>query len=156
MFTPQPEPRSGRADAENCRPNDPRSPEPPTQNQPDGGAPADWRVQKVIALFGRDLSRHWTLGELAALACVTPSYLERLFKAATGTGPLQYLKALRLKRALAELTTSEKPVRQIAAEVGYRPQGRHFFRDFRACYGLSPQECRRQCQGWEEEIEEAK
>jgi AraC-like DNA-binding protein len=155
MTTPQPESRPHANGAEKDASDGSHSPEPQPQDQPNVAAPADWRVQKIIALFGQDLSRHWTLGELSALARVTPGYLEQLFKEATGSCPLQYLKALRLERVLAELTDSEKKVWQIAKAVGYQPRGRHFFRDFKARYGMSPRQCRRQFQEWAEQLNEA-
>ncbi|MCG2583422.1 GlxA family transcriptional regulator [Massilia sp. TS11] len=59
--------------------------------------PAIHRVQDAIAA---NPARPWPLNELAAIACVTPRHLNRLFKANTGITPLDYHQGLQL--ALAE------------------------------------------------------
>jgi transcriptional regulator GlxA family with amidase domain len=143
MITPQPESRPHADGAEKNPSDGPLSPEPPARNQIDGGPVFDRRVQKVIALLSKDLSRRWTLAELAAHAGVSPRYLERLFKAQTGFTPLQLLKVLRLERARKELVGSFKSVSEVAEGVGYRAEDKHFGRYFRAEYDATPSAFRR-------------
>ncbi|HEX9919470.1 MAG TPA: helix-turn-helix domain-containing protein, partial [Pyrinomonadaceae bacterium] len=64
-----------------------------------------------------------------------------LFKAETGSSPARYLKALRLERARELLETTFLSVKEIRALVGFNDDS-HFARDFRATYGLTPQQYR--------------
>lgn len=101
----------------------------------------DVRVQNVLSLMRRDLRARRTLSDMARAVNLTSFHFCHLFKAETGTSPARYLKALRLERARELLETTSLNVKEIRALVGLNDES-HFARDFRATYGLTPQQHR--------------
>jgi AraC family transcriptional regulator len=70
------------------------------------------------------------LEEIASVIRLSPFHFARLFKAATGQSPYQYLLSQRLRRAKDFLRSSSLPIAEIAAQVGF-PNHAHFSRAFR-------------------------
>jgi transcriptional regulator GlxA family with amidase domain len=58
--------------------------------------PALHRVQDAVAA---NVAQRWTIQAMAAVACVTPRHLGRLFLEHTGVTARQYLEAVRLAKA---------------------------------------------------------
>ena len=85
--------------------------------------------------------RPLTLGELAAAACVSPSYLSRVFRKQYGRGPSAALELVRLERARTMLARSNLTIGQVAAACGFADP-LYFSRRFRAAYGMAPSACR--------------
>ena len=109
-----------------------------------GPLPApDWPepVRRAAAHFAgkldRDPAAPVTLAELAGAACVTPAYLCRAYRRATGRTPLGAVREARLDRALAMLARSNEPVSVIAAACGFASPF-HFSRRFSGQFGRSP------------------
>lgn len=88
-----------------------------------------------------------TLGvdRVAEAAGYSRYHFSRLFKQHTGTSPHRYLLHERMRRAMTLLVTTEKPVKQISREVGFRDPS-HFGAAFRRHVGRSPQAVRREQQ----------
>jgi AraC family transcriptional regulator len=82
------------------------------------------------------------LAELAAVACVSPEHLCRLFMAETGHSPAATVRMARLDRALVLVTRSNYTFSQIAALCGFS-DAFHFSRLFKAAFGQPPKEARR-------------
>lgn len=101
----------------------------------------DVRVQNVLALMRRDLRAKLTLNDMARSVNLTSFHFCHLFKAETGRSPARYLKAVRLERARELLETTFLSVKEIRALVGLNDES-HFARDFRATYGVTPQQHR--------------
>lgn len=99
------------------------------------------RVQNVVSLMRRDLRSRRTLGDMAHAVNLTTFHFCHLFKAETGSSPARYLKNLRLERARELLETTLLSVKEVRALVGLNDES-HFARDFRATYGLTPQQYR--------------
>jgi len=119
----------------------------------------DLRVQNIVRLMRRDLRARLTLNDMARAANLTSFHFCHLFKAETGRSPAKYLKTLRLERARELLETTFLSVKEIRALVGLNDES-HFARDFRAAYGLTPQQHREHYLGLAElkkdEIEQSK
>ena len=81
--------------------------------------------------------RPLALRELAAAACVSPSYLSRVFRKQYGCGPSAALELVRLKRARTMLARSNLTVSQVAAACGFADP-LYFSRRFRAAHGIAP------------------
>lgn len=119
----------------------------------------DVRVQNILRLVRRDLRARRTLNDMARAVNLTSFHFCHLFKAETGSSPARYLKALRLERARELLETTSLNVKEIRSLVGLNDES-HFARDFRAAYGLTPQQYREHYldldAGGEDEIEQSR
>lgn len=83
------------------------------------------------------------VGDLADRCNLSLTHFRRVFLAAIGKSPLQYLAQLRVRMAAAVLSDSDKPISQIAFEVGFESINT-FNRQFRQTLGVSPREWRSQ------------
>jgi len=78
-----------------------------------------------------------TVEQLAALAGMSPSHFSRVFKAAFGTSPIDWLRRERISQAKRRLGDTQDSVQWIAQAVGYRD--RFFFsKDFKKLTGFTP------------------
>ena len=77
--------------------------------------PAVHRVQDALS---GEPGRSWSLQQLAAIACVTPRHLTRIFREQTGITLTQYLSELRLALACSLLAQSSLSLDRIAEQVG--------------------------------------
>lgn len=82
-----------------------------------------------------------TVGELTELLGISQPYLFRVFKAATGKSPKQYLSDYRLVQAKKLLQESQLSVTEVATSVGYGDV-LAFSKFFSARQGISPQRYR--------------
>ncbi len=83
-----------------------------------------------------------TVARLAARLGVSDRHLRRIFEAALGVSPLQYLQTRRLLTAKQLLTDTAMPVTQVALASGFASV-RRFNAAFSGHYGLNPTQLRR-------------
>jgi AraC family transcriptional regulator len=83
------------------------------------------------------LNRNLSLQELADLVDLNPHYFCRLFKAACGLTPHQYLLKSRVDQAAQLLRSSQLPIADVAQQVGFYDQSR-FTHVFRRWMGVTP------------------
>jgi AraC-like DNA-binding protein len=86
------------------------------------------------------------LQEMAALVGLSPSHFGRLFRARTGTPPIQYLQRLRVRAALPLILSTELPLAAVAARVGLGSASYLCRLVARHC-GRAPSELRAEAQG---------
>lgn len=103
-------------------------------NEPTG--PTHPAVVQAMRLMEARLAHRWTLTELAGALHLTPGYLVRLFKSATGLPPMAYLSRHRVEIAASLLLHTDDPITHIGHNVGW-PDQNYFARRFKAHYGLS-------------------
>lgn len=90
-------------------------------------------VQRMKLFY---FERH-RVDELAALAGMSPTHFSRVFKAAFGTSPIDWLRRERISQAKRRLAETDDAVKEIATQVGYAD--RFFFsKDFKHLTGLTP------------------
>ncbi len=79
---------------------------------------------------------------LATLCGMSESHFTRLFRAAFGTTPIDWLRRERISQAKRRLAETRDAIKEIAAQVGY---GDHYFfsKDFKQLVGVPPSEYRR-------------
>jgi transcriptional regulator GlxA family with amidase domain len=82
------------------------------------------------------------IGSVVERAGIPQRTLKRRFKAATGVTLIAYLQNLRIEEAKRLLESSEVPVEEIGAEVGYADAS-FFRRLFKRLAGLTPGRYRR-------------
>lgn len=98
-------------------------------------------LRQVTDYLNDTYARNTPLAELATLAGVHPVCLARQFRKLHRCTVGEYVRALRLERALADLTRSQKPIADIAAEHGFADQS-HLTRQVRLATGLTPRKWR--------------
>ncbi|GAA2915141.1 hypothetical protein GCM10010517_81440 [Streptosporangium fragile] len=104
--------------------------------------PAHPAVVRAMRLMEGRVAHDWTLTELAGHLHLTPGYLVRLFKAATGLPPMAYLARQRVEVAATLLLLGEEPIAQIGEQVGWGDPN-YFARRFKAHFGMNPSSYRR-------------
>jgi len=99
------------------------------------------RILNVLRHLQEHLDRDLSIEELAAVASFSEFHFHRIFREIVGEPVGEHVRRLRLERAALELYYTDRPIKQIAAEVGY---GSHeaFTRAFIAHFGASPAEYR--------------
>ena len=80
---------------------------------------------------------------LAAVAHLSASRFGRVFKDVYGETPHRYLQRRRVERAMALLRQTDRPVTEVAWDVGFASLGT-FSRTFSSIVGCSPSEFRQQ------------
>src|SRR5215475_14036770 len=86
------------------------------------------------------------LEDAARQAAVSPYHFLRLFAAVLGVTPHQYLLRTRLRRAVRHLAEDDKPVTEIAYDVGFNDLS-NFVRTFHRAAGISPLKFRQGSRG---------
>ena len=103
---------------------------------------ADALVARAQRAMEKSLQQGFNLGGLARDLAVSERTLNRRFKLAVGTAPLQYLQALRVDVAKRLLQMGRLTVDAVGERVGYRDLST-FRRLFKRETGLSPREYQR-------------
>ena len=95
-------------------------------------------VDRVKVLLASDLSRRWTLSEIAKEIGGSPVYLTQVFQQVEGLPLYRYQLRLRLARAL-DLIAGHDDLSGLAQDVGFSSHS-HFTAAFRQAYGMTPSE----------------
>jgi len=104
--------------------------------------PASPHIRKALVFLEARVGEKLSLGALSAHVGLDPSYLDRLFKRATGESPLRHFTRLKVETAGYLLRGTPRPVAEIAAGLGFS-SGFHFSNVFKAFTGVSPLAFRR-------------
>src|SRR6185437_12517218 len=91
------------------------------------------RTKLVLA---HDLSRRWTLAEIAVEVGCSPVYLTQVFRQVEGLPLYRYQMRLRLARAL-DLLMQYDDLTALGLDLGFSSHS-HFSAAFREAYGRSP------------------
>jgi AraC family transcriptional regulator len=96
------------------------------------------KLRAVVEYIEGHLEAGPTLGQMAAVAHLSPYHFARQFKAATGLPPHQYVIARRVERAKRLLRRrGGLNLAAVAARVGFADEG-HFARHFKRLVGVTP------------------
>lgn len=101
-----------------------------------------FRPVRIEALHMRrvletDMTRRWTIAQLAAEVHLSPSQAHRIFVQAYGQTPLGYQSMVRAREMARLLRRTNLPVQKIAGRVGWNDRS-HAARVFRRLIGVSP------------------
>lgn len=99
-------------------------------------------LASVIASVRREIHHGWRVAEMAEIAGLSSSQLERLCRRTLGIPPQKLLQRLRLEHAVHLITTTSLSMGDVSAECGFYDQA-SFTRQFRAVLGLTPGAYRR-------------
>lgn len=100
-------------------------------------AEAHSRLERCLNYIQEHYARDFSMGVLAKLAFVSPSYLFRLFRRNTGMTPVNYRNTVRVEKAKLLLLDRTLKMEDIADRVGFGDP-RYFARVFRRVTGETP------------------
>ena len=106
------------------------------------GKTAGYQISRLLAELDRNFARKWSLADMARFVRMSRSGFRQQFRVMTGVPPVTYLLRLRLEKATALLRLSDS-VSEAGMRAGF-PDTNYFTRQFRARYGISPREYKRQ------------
>ena len=95
------------------------------------------RILEAIHFLRDHFAKPVRIGDLAAIAGLSPSAFHRQFKAVTSMTPLQYQKQLRLLEARRLMASSATNVEKAAFQVGYESPSQ-FSREYGRMFGIPP------------------
>ena len=95
------------------------------------------RILQTIHFLRDHFAEPVRIGDLAAIAQLSPSAFHRQFKAVTSMTPLQYQKQLRLMEARRLMTADASNVEKAAFQVGYESPSQ-FSREYGRMFGVPP------------------
>lgn len=101
------------------------------------------KIRRVIDYVEANLEVELTLQRMAAEAEVSPLYFARAFKTTIGKSPHQYVITRRVEHAKELLRSTDLPLEEVAAAVGFCSQN-HLSRMFLRHVGVPPGAYRRQ------------
>lgn len=94
-------------------------------------------ISASVNYIHEHISQELSVSTLASAAYLSPYYFSRLFRKETGFSPMEYVATVRLNIAKKLLRTTEIPVHDIAAQLGYNSCG-GFINAFTRKLGVSP------------------
>jgi two-component system response regulator YesN len=80
-----------------------------------------------------------SLEDVSREVSISPQYFSRLFKEQTGSNFIEYLTQVRINRSKELLKSTNKTVKEVCFEVGYKDPN-YFSRLFKKTVGISPTE----------------
>ncbi|MBD1824638.1 helix-turn-helix transcriptional regulator [Cyanobacteria bacterium FACHB-DQ100] len=95
------------------------------------------RLRCVVDYIQAHLDQDLSLGELAAIAKMSPRYFLQLFKQSTGVTPHQFVIRARVARAKELLIAGRLPIAEVAKQVGFVDQS-HLHRHCKKLLGITP------------------
>lgn len=97
--------------------------------------------EMIVAYIDEHLNSDLTLASLAARHRVSPRHLNRIFSRHCGIPLGQYLIRQRLKLCAHQLLNTDKQIKEIASDCGFKHQG-YFIRQFLKHFSFLPSEYR--------------
>jgi len=102
-------------------------------------------IDEALSVMQSSLTQTLNMEALIAKLGIDKSYFIRLFKQSMGMPPLRYYMELKMEAARNSLRISDKSIKQIANELGYKDEF-YFSRSFKELTGVAPQMYRQENQ----------
>lgn len=103
----------------------------------------EWQVAELTQSLSLAVERRLSIASIARRCCLSVCHFSRLFKAAYGLPLHKFVIIERIRHAQAQLTSTAKPIAEIALDCGFADQS-SFTRRFTAVTGISPALWRKQ------------
>ncbi|MFZ2870113.1 AraC family transcriptional regulator [Zavarzinia sp.] len=95
------------------------------------------QINRVIAWIKENYAAPLSIGELATIACMSPSALHHHFKQVTAMSPLRFQKQIRLQEARRLILAEASDAASAGHAVGYESPSQ-FSREYRRLFGAPP------------------
>jgi AraC family transcriptional regulator len=105
-------------------------------NKPTNALSAD-ELRKVRRYVAENLQQGFSAREMASALKLGPALFAEKLKVSTGLSPWRYVQDYRIDAAKVQLHHKQKPISQVAEELGFADQS-HFTNSFREATGLTP------------------
>lgn len=112
-----------------------------TRKKRQEGRMSDFYAKEAISFISEHYAQDITVEDIAKSCRLDRSYFGKIFKNVIGQSPQEFLVHYRMAKAAELLTTSDDPVSDVGAAVGY-PNALHFSRAFKRIYKMAPREYR--------------
>ncbi|KKR03643.1 MAG: hypothetical protein UT30_C0023G0001 [Candidatus Uhrbacteria bacterium GW2011_GWF2_39_13] len=99
------------------------------------------RFGPVLSYLEENISEKTTIKKLAYLVHLHPTYFANSFAKVFGMSPLEFMISQKLEKTQKMLFFTEKPIKEIAAEIGFKDEF-YFSRIFKKYIGISPTQYR--------------
>ena len=99
-------------------------------------------IEKAIQYINSNLSKKFTLDELAEISCFSRTYFSALFKELNGVSPWEYINIKRIEKAKIMLIEGNETILYIANECGFGNLS-NFNRIFKKITGKKPSDYRK-------------
>lgn len=100
-------------------------------------------VRKVVDYISENYRENITVAKLAGIVSMSETGLSRMFRSITGMSCIDYVIEYRLSRAMSMLHFTDKPIIEIAYEVGFNNIS-YFNRTFKKHFNQTPSQCRKE------------
>lgn len=97
------------------------------------------KVENVIRYMHQNINHQVTLTELSKLVALSPAYLSRAFKEATGHSITRYFAKIKIDKAKELIIEGGKKVKEVARALGFTDEF-YFSRVFKKIEGICPSE----------------
>ncbi len=101
------------------------------------------RILRVLIHIQDHLDEALSLQDLAEVANISPYHFHRIFRGMVGEPVLEHVRRLRMEKAAMELSNTDHRITRVAFDAGYETH-EAFTRAFKATFGVSPSEYRKQ------------
>ena len=103
----------------------------------------EWQVAELTQSLRLAVERRLSIASIARRCCLSVCHFSRLFKAAYGLPLHKFVTNERVRHAQAQLSSTTKPIAEIALDCGFADQS-SFTRRFTAVTGIAPAMWRKQ------------
>lgn len=97
------------------------------------------KVEKIIQYMHQNIDRKISVPELSENVHMTPAYMSRAFKEATGYTIIEYFNKLKIEKSKELLIEGNKKIKEIARQLGFVDEF-YFSKIFKKIEGVSPSE----------------
>lgn len=102
----------------------------------------EYRLYKALAHLNHHYADNLNVSEIANAANMSESECYRMFRTSLGTTPIGYLTEHRLRLAAETICTTNKPIAEIADNVGFSCPA-YFTKKFKQQFGMTPKAFRK-------------